>query len=55
MTAFEIQHPFPDPETTSCSDSDDESDFEVDSDVSDADLLELQRELKKLNPDKIKR
>ena len=34
---------------------DDGSDFEIDSDVSDLDLLELQRELKRLDPKKMQR
>lgn len=47
MGPFRIQNAYPGQA--------DGSDFEIDSDVSDFDLLELQRELKRLDPKKMQR
>jgi len=52
MGPFKIQNAYPGQADGT---SDDGSEFEIDSDVSDTDLLELQRELKKLDPKKMQR
>ena len=57
MAPFKIQCQYPDVDNNSESDlrSDDESDFDIDSDVSDTELQELRQELKKLEPRKVQR
>ncbi len=52
MGAFRIQNAYP---GEADDDSDSGSEFEIDSDVSDAELLELQQDLKKLDSKKMQR
>lgn len=52
MAPFKIQNAYPGQADDA---SDDGSDFEIDSNVSDADLLELQQELKRLDPKRMQR
>ena len=51
--SFTLEIPHPTPDAGSVVESDDEqADSDIDSDVSDAELLELKQELKKLGPEK---
>ena len=56
MGAFTFENPYPTPDHYSMVESDDEQvGFDIDSDASDADLLELKQELNKLGPEKAQR
>ncbi|MCJ1473138.1 hypothetical protein MMC13_001789 [Lambiella insularis] len=57
MGTFAFQNAYPDPDDGSANNSDNEEvgDFEIDSDASDAELLELKQELSRLKPEKAKR
>ena len=56
MGAFIFQDAYPEKGDLSVVESDDEQgNFDIDSDVSDADLLELKQELNKLGPEKAQR
>ena len=56
MTGFEIQFPYAEAEGGPLVASDGEgSDFDIDPSISDVDLQELRRELKRLDPQKVKR
>lgn len=56
MGAFTFENAYPTPDHCSLVESDDEqADFKIDSDASNADLLELKQELNKLGPEKAQR
>jgi hypothetical protein len=56
MGAFTFENAYPTPDHCSMVESDDEQeDFDIDSEVSDADLLELKQELNKLGTEKAQR
>ena len=55
MTAFEIQNPHPEPAAAADGDSEDNESFEIDSDVSEADLLEYRNLLRQFEPEKVTR
>ena len=56
MGAFTLENAYPAPDHCSLVESDDEqADFDIDSDASDADLLELKQELNKLGPERAQR
>ncbi len=56
MGAFTFENAYPTPDHYSMVESDDEQeDFDIDSEVSDADLLELKQELNKLGTEKAQR
>ena len=48
MVSYPLQHPYLEADTSSGADSEAEIDFEIDSNVSDADLLAIKKELERL-------
>ena len=55
MTGFETLNPYPEPMSAPDRETKDDSDFSVDSDISDADLQELRKKIKRADPAKVQR